>query len=163
MNLEIIEIAGLPSGEYDLLTNGKTIGTFSAGQLAAGVNLALMPTPGATLAMEAWKISRKISSLQSRLRSFAMVENVAARHGAKADDTDDICTKMEEFVNRLEKNGSKYATYYSRQLAAYRRDKVQAGQLRAQEDDCRRRLAMSASKKVAYTIAIRPSAKQNGN
>lgn len=70
---------------------------------------------------------------------------------------------MEEFVNRLEKNGSKYATYYSRQLAAYRRDKVQAGQLRDQEDDCRRRLAMSASKKVAYTIVIRPSAKQNGN
>ena len=55
MNLEIVEIAGLPSGEYDLLTNGKTIGTFSAGQLAAGVNLALMPTPGATLAMEASK------------------------------------------------------------------------------------------------------------
>ena len=160
MNMEIIEIAGLPSGEYDLLADGKTVGTFSAGQFAEGVNLALMPTPGATLAMEAWKTSREISSLQSRLRSLVMVENVAAGHGAKADDPEVVCAKMEEYVGKLEKDGSKYAKYYSGQLAAYRRDKAQAGQLRAQEDDCRRKLADAAAKKVVYTIAIRPSARQ---
>ena len=160
MNMEILEIAELPSGEYDLLADGKAVGTFSADLFAAGVNLALLPTPEATLAMEAWKISREISSLQLRLRSLAMVEKVAAGHGAKADDFEDVCAKMEEFVRKLEKDGNKYADYYSRQLTAYRRDKAQTEQLRAKEDDCRRKLAAAASKKAAYTIAIRPSARQ---
>lgn len=118
----------------------------------------MLPTPEATLAMEAWKISREISSLQLRLRSLAMVEKVAAGHGAKADDFEDVCAKMEEFVRKLEKDGNKYADYYSRQLTAYRRDMAQVEQLRAQEDDCRRRLADAAARKVAYAIGIRPSA-----
>ena len=160
MNMEILEIAELPSGEYDLLADGKAVGTFSADLFAAGVNLALLPTPEATLAMEAWKISREISSLQLRLRSLAMVEKVAAGHGAKADDFEDVCAKMEEFVRKLEKDGNKYADYYSRQLTAYRRDMAQVERLRAQEDDCRRRLADAAARKVAYAIGIRPSARQ---
>ena len=160
MNMEILEIAELPSGEYDLLADGKAVGTFSADLFAAGVNLALLPTPEATLAMEAWKISREISSLQLRLRSLAMVEKVAAGHGAKADDFEDVCAKREEFVRKLEKDGNKYADYYSRQLTAYRRDMAQVERLRAQEDDCRRRLADAAARKVAYAIGIRPSARQ---
>ena len=158
MNMEILEIAGLPSGEYGLLADGNAIGTFSAEQFAEGVNLALLPTPGATLAMEAWKISREISSLQSRLRSLALVEKVATGHGAKAGDPEDICAKMEEFVRKMEKDGNKYAEYYAKQLTAYRRDIAQVERLRAQEDDCRRRLAYAAARKAAYAIDIRPSA-----
>ncbi len=42
---EILNVDGLQSGNYSLTIDSKKVGTFSAHQLAAGVNLGLMPTP----------------------------------------------------------------------------------------------------------------------
>ena len=162
MNLEILEIAGLPQGEYELLADGKPVGKFSDGQFSAGVNLALLPTPGAKLAMEAWTISRELFSMQSRLRSLVLVEELAAKHGAKAGDFEDVCAKLEAFVERLKKDSGSTADYYARQLTAYRRDRAQLEQMRAKEDDLRRRLAEAAAKKALYTIEVRLSA-DSGN
>ena len=158
MNMEVLKVSGLPSGAYDLAADGKTLGTFSSGQFVEGVNLALLPTPGAKLAMDAWKISRELVSVQARQRTLVLIESAAARRGANPDDFADVCAKMEAFVGNLKKNGSSVANYYSGQLAAYRRDKAQIDQLRAQEDVCRRRLAEAAAKKVSYVLEIRPGA-----
>ena len=158
MNMEVLKVAGLPSGEYDLVADGESIGAFSAGQFAEGVNLALLPTPEAKLAMEAWKISRELVEVQSRQRTLVLVENKAARQGANAGDFADVCAKMEAFVQKLKKDGKSTAGYYSGQLESYRRDKPQAEQMRAKENDCRRRLVESAAKKASYVMEIRPAA-----
>ena len=159
MNVELLRVTGLPSGEYDLLADGEAVGSFSAGQFAEGVNLALLPTPGAKLAMDAWNISRELVSLQSRQRTLVLIEAVASGRGAKPDDFDDVCAKMDAFVAKLKKDGSSTAGYYAGQLAAYRRDKAQIDKLRAQEDEVRRRLAEAAARKASYVLGLRPAAK----
>lgn len=42
---EMLRVQALPAGEYALAIDGKTVGAFDAGQLAQGVNLALLKTP----------------------------------------------------------------------------------------------------------------------
>ena len=158
MNMEILKVSGLPSGEYDLVADGKTVGSFSSAQFAEGVNLALLPTPGAKLAMDAWNVLRELSSVQSRQRTLVLIEEVAAGQGAKPGDFADVCAKMEAFVQKLKKGGRSTAGYYAGQLSSYRRDKPQVDKMRAKEDDCRRRLADAAAKKASYALAIRPAA-----
>ena len=158
MNVELLKVAGLPSGAYDLMADGKSIGTFSAAQFAEGVNLALLATPEAKLAMDAWKIMRELVSVQSRQRTLVLIENVAAGQGAKPDNYDDVCAKMEAFVAKLKKDGKPTAGYYAGQLESYRRDKAQVEQMRAQEDDCRRRIVEAAAKKASYVLSLCPSA-----
>ncbi|MDR3699793.1 MAG: SGNH/GDSL hydrolase family protein [Candidatus Sulfopaludibacter sp.] len=40
-----LQVRGLPAGHYTLKIDGETAGSFTADQLAAGVNLATLPTP----------------------------------------------------------------------------------------------------------------------
>jgi len=42
---EMLHVDGLRTGDYELTIDGQKIGSFSAGQLGAGVNLALLETP----------------------------------------------------------------------------------------------------------------------
>ena len=157
MNLEILKIAGMAPGDYALLADGKFLGRFSAQRLAEGVNLALLPTPAAKLAMEAWNISRELATIQARERTLVQMEAIANGRGAKMDDFNDICAKLEAFVQGLEKRGSSVAKYYAAQLSAYRNNKAKEAQMREQEDDCRRRLAAAAAKKASYVLSLRPA------
>ncbi len=45
LNRQPLKIAKLPAGQYTLKIDGLAIGSFSAAQLAAGLNLAELPTP----------------------------------------------------------------------------------------------------------------------
>ena len=157
MNLEILKIAGMAPGDYALMADGKFLGRFSAQRLAEGVNLALLPTPAAKLAMDAWNISRELATIQSRERTLVQMEAIANGRGAKMDDFNDICAKLEAFVQDLEKRGSSVAKYYAAQLSAYRSNKSKEAQMREQENDCRRRLAAAAAKKASYVLSLNPA------
>ena len=52
LNQEPLKVRGLAAGRYALKIDGETAGTFTAEQLAAGVNLAELPTPMARQAAE---------------------------------------------------------------------------------------------------------------
>jgi lysophospholipase L1-like esterase len=45
LDMETLRVTALPAGSYELRIDGKEIGGFSAEQLAAGINLALLETP----------------------------------------------------------------------------------------------------------------------
>jgi lysophospholipase L1-like esterase len=45
LDQETLQVRGLSAGSYDLLIDGRKIGTFTAEQLSAGFNLATMETP----------------------------------------------------------------------------------------------------------------------
>jgi hypothetical protein len=45
LDREMLQVSALSPGAYDLLIDQREIGTFTAGQLAAGINLALLDTP----------------------------------------------------------------------------------------------------------------------
>jgi lysophospholipase L1-like esterase len=45
LDMETLRVTALPSGSYELRIDCREVGTFSAEQLAAGINLALLATP----------------------------------------------------------------------------------------------------------------------
>lgn len=59
LNRQPLRIAGLASGKYTVRIDGETVGTFSADQLASGVNLAMLPTPMSKQAAEVHALTLK--------------------------------------------------------------------------------------------------------
>ena len=45
LDQQMLQVGGLAAEKYDLKIDGKSVGTFTKTELAAGVNLALLPTP----------------------------------------------------------------------------------------------------------------------
>ena len=45
LDQETLKVRFLMSGNYDLLIDGRRIGSFTSGQLASGINLSTMKTP----------------------------------------------------------------------------------------------------------------------
>lgn len=157
MNLEILKVKGLPEGKYVLSLDGKELAGFSADELSEGVNLALLPTPGAKLAMEAWSVSRRLSTAQVRLRTLVQIESLAQSKGADPGDFDSVVAKVGEYVEAFRKrNATHYFKYYGNQLKSYRNDKPREKEIREQEEHWRRKLRQAAAKKWRGTIAITP-------
>ncbi len=71
MNSEILSATGLEPGKYQL-KNGKTVlGTFSADELAKGINLARRWTPSFWTARKIAKTSSELGKVQGKLRNVA--------------------------------------------------------------------------------------------
>jgi lysophospholipase L1-like esterase len=65
LNQEPLKIRGLAAGSYTLRIDGDTVGAFSAEQLAAGVNLAELPTPMARQAAEVHALTLRHNNLHA--------------------------------------------------------------------------------------------------
>jgi hypothetical protein len=59
LNSQPLKVSGLASGRYVLRIDGEAVGTFTAEQLAAGVNLAMLPTPMAKQAADVHALTIK--------------------------------------------------------------------------------------------------------
>ena len=156
MNLEILKVTGLPSGRYVLSADKDELGQFTAEELASGVNLALLPTPGAKLAMEAWNVSRELATLQARLRTIMHMEIIAANRGADLSSPESVQEKIAGFVESLRKRGASHATYYARCFEQYKKTKPQENEIRQQEDRCRERLRAVSAKKWHARLTLAP-------
>lgn len=154
VNREILTVRNLPSGRYELKADGERIMTFTDGELLSGVNLALLPTPGAKRAKEAWAVSRELLAAQERLRSIVFVEVTAVAFGADPTDFADVCEKVAGHVRRSTAQKRAYAPYYEAKLSAYRADKPLAASIRDGEDRARERLANLGSDPVRCTLSI---------
>ena len=154
VNREILTVRNLPSGRYALKADGESLGTFTDGELLAGVNLALLPTPGAKRAKEAWAVSREVLAAQERLRSIVFVEVTAAAFGADPTDFADVCEKVAGHVRRSTAEKRAYAPYYEAKLSAYRADKPQTESIRDAEDRARERLRKLGADPVRCTLCV---------
>lgn len=163
MNLEILKVTSLPAGRYVLSADKDELGRFTAEELAAGVNLALLPTPGAKLAMEAWNVSRELATLQARLRTIMHMEIIAANRGADMSSPESVQEKIAEFVESLRKRGTSYATYYARCFEQYKKTKPKENEIRQQEDRCREQLRTASAKKWNARLTLAPVAGGKAN
>jgi hypothetical protein len=154
MNLELLKVKGLASGRYAVRVGEKELARFTDKELAQGVNLALLKTPGASLALEAWDFSRKLSTAQLRLRTLVQMEALAKQKGADISNVESVIAKLDEYVEALRKSSSSYYKYYSNQVASYKKDKSLEEDLRNQEDHWRRKLAGAAGRKWSAVILI---------
>ena len=65
LNQEPLKVRGLAAGRYTLKIDGDTAGTFTAADLAAGVNLATLPTPMARQAAEVHALTLRHNNLHA--------------------------------------------------------------------------------------------------
>lgn len=76
LNQEILKVIGLQGTRYRLTIDGEEIGSFTAEQLAAGVNLATLPTPMTTQALAVHALTSRHNDLhQVRWRQVQMPLN----------------------------------------------------------------------------------------
>lgn len=74
LNKELLQISGLPPGNYRLTMNDSIAGEFSAAQFAAGINLALLNTPEIRQSKEVIDYCLKMKALESDLRQLRHME-----------------------------------------------------------------------------------------
>jgi endoglucanase len=123
LNNEMIVVADLPNGSYELSIDGKKILKADAKNWGEGVNIATLPTPMQEqaakvheLVMEKYKVERVLrglSKLEIRMRSD------------KVDIGDCEARKkfFKEFLKKIE--GRNYCAYYNKLIESYKKDKPQ--------------------------------------
>jgi hypothetical protein len=93
LNQEPLKVRGLAAGRYTLKIDGEAAGTFSSEQLAAGINLAELPTPMARQAAEVHDLALRHNTLHAvRWRQIQVpMEKDQTPHLLKAlDALDDL-------------------------------------------------------------------------
>lgn len=79
LNRQPLRVTGLAEGNYELFIDGQRAGGFTAGQLAAGINLAVLETPMTAQAAEVHKLTLQHTALhQTRWRAFQVPYTAAA-------------------------------------------------------------------------------------
>jgi lysophospholipase L1-like esterase len=74
-NQEVLQLSGLKAGKYDLLMDGEKVGTYDAGQLGAGINLAENSrTPEYQQAIQIRELNEERWDIERRLRMYAWME-----------------------------------------------------------------------------------------
>lgn len=154
VNREILNVRHLPSGRYALFADNEKVGEFTDVDFIAGVNLALLPTPSAKLAREAWDVSRELRFATLVLRDLVFLEKRAAAEGAKVSDFADVCAKLDAVVAQLKADRLPWADYYSQIVEAYHGNKPREAEYRAREDSARRKLAELGRRPLSYTLRI---------
>jgi hypothetical protein len=66
LDQETLKVSALTSGSYDLLIDGRKIGSFTAAQLAGGINLSTMDTPMLEQALLVAYDTEKVNFLESQ-------------------------------------------------------------------------------------------------
>lgn len=81
LDQEPLQVTGLSAGRYQLAIDGQPVGTFSARQLAAGVNLANFPTP---MMRQAWQVSNLVwEQIASHFVAWHEVQTPLENFGAR--------------------------------------------------------------------------------
>ena len=70
INNENLCVKGLAAGKYRLIAGKRTVGTFTAEELAKGINLAVLPTPSADASRRLDRFCRQIGNAQGNLRNI---------------------------------------------------------------------------------------------
>jgi lysophospholipase L1-like esterase len=88
LNQEPLKVRGLAAGRYTLKIDGDTAGTFTAEQLASGINLAELPTPMARQAADVHQLTLRHNNLHAaRWRNVQVpMEKAQTPHLLKALD-----------------------------------------------------------------------------
>ena len=125
INREIIRIVGLPTGAYLLKAGGRGVGTYSAAELARGVNIATLDTPSQRKAQEGVaKVVVPLKKLAGRLRGLPQGYVQVMKRGGDIDDRESCFAKLDEWVEELrvrnEENGH-YYRYYKAEVERFKK------------------------------------------
>jgi hypothetical protein len=102
-NGEILKVTGLKAGSYQLSIDDMPIRSYSAENLAAGVNLSPEQTPQSNQALRVAEILKKKWDAAGKLRNIAAFEYAVwpqATHSGSAGEGDLMKAKIQEFLSK---------------------------------------------------------------
>ena len=97
INREILVVHGLPQGQWTLLADGEPLADFTADELSAGVNLALLDTPNQKIAREMERVALKLGKDMSTLRLFARMRGNLKPYGGDLERPDTVGPALEKW------------------------------------------------------------------
>ncbi len=153
LNQEVLAVTGLAAGSYDLAFDGVKVGTFSADDFAAGVNVALLDTPNQKRAQTLAAPMRRLQENQSRLRQVILVQIMLQDNNV---DTNDRAAADAWLANWLEKQ--KKSEWYNGVKAwvnGYQASRDDTPVLQAEADDLYAQ--MGAIRPAVSRVTIKPS------
>ena len=153
LNREMLTVSGLADGRYQLKADGKVIGTFSAAQLAKGINLALLATPSRKIADEAAKVNGKRHQVIQALRGIKQTDIIAAREKGDPANLESAVAAAEKWLAKQAK--SPHVKYYTYVVNKYKKDKPDEAKFRKQLPELTAELYKTA-KPRAYELAVIP-------
>jgi lysophospholipase L1-like esterase len=115
-NGEILKVTGLKPGSYQLSIDDVPVRSYTADNLAAGVNLSSEQTPQSNQSLRIAELLKKKWDAAVKLRNIAALEYAAwpVPHSATDIDQDSMKVKIEEFLkkNTAEKIAAKGREYH---------------------------------------------------
>ncbi len=155
LNKEVLAVTGLAAGSYDLAFDGVKMGSFSADDFNAGVNVALLDTPNQKRAQTLAAPMRRLQENQSRLRKVNSMQILLQKNNV---DTNDRMATDAWLANWLEKQKKKTNEWYNNAKSSveeYQASRDEIPALQAEADDLYEQ--MGAIRPVVSRVTIKPS------
>ena len=153
LNQEVIAVAPLAPGRYDLAFDGATVGTFSDEDFAKGVNVALLDTPNQKRAQTLAAPMRRLQANQTRVRQVKLVQLIL--QDANVDDSDREAADA-WLANWLEeKKKSEWYNGVKAWVVGYQAGRDSLPALQAEADDLYEQ--MGAVRPAVSRVTIRPA------
>ena len=170
LNREMLSVKGLATGgehgdndarelfsgrdeyEYALAFDGRTVAKFTAADLAAGVNIALLDTPNQRLAQDAAKVAEELHQLERAKRQNALIE--CRLRDNKVDCADFVAADryLDSWLAQCEERKDRYLKTYRDWVRDYRAFRTRVAEEAAREDGLRDRL--NAVRPVASRVSV---------
>jgi lysophospholipase L1-like esterase len=147
LNQERLTITHLPPGRYELRIDEQSVGTWSADELAGGINLAANDkTPQYQQAVAVMHLNEKRRHLEeSTLRIFAALEHDVLRpQGVDPSDLAAVRTAMDKAIAEEGRNKTWRFSYFTNLSKVYYAQKPHQKQIEAQLADMTRQLFTTA-------------------
>jgi len=160
LNREIIRIVGLPAGVYALKAAGRCIGSYSAAQLARGVNIATLDTPSQRKAVEGVAIAFELKKLAGSLRGLPQGYIQVTKRGGNIYDQESCFAKLDEWLEELRvanlENGH-YYRYYGGEIKRFKELYPKREAEKARLEALRQKLFEFCRNPEPFEIAVEPA------
>jgi lysophospholipase L1-like esterase len=147
-NVEELSVMDLKKGNYQLVIDTSVIGTFTAEQLNAGINLALYTnTPQYQQALAVRKVLTEMWKNETKLRTIKWVEIMHLTKMPNKGDLDAVKTYLDKrFAEQFQQQSN--ATYYKDRFAEYVLIKNNEAHYKAEKEEQRLQAYQLAQPKV---------------
>lgn len=147
LNREPLIVTGLAAGSYELASDGRTLGVFTAAQLARGVNLAELDTPSRRQAAEAARLIPEKRRIDNILRRICMLEQYYCK--------DRRAETVETWRQQLMKDPKRHA-YRLGLVETWQKYHSQVSALERELDDVHERLGMAVQPRP-WRLTVKPA------
>ena len=153
LNQEVLAVAGLARGNYDLAFDGVKVGTFSAEEFAGGVNVALLDTPNQKRAQTLAAHMRRLQGNQTRLRQVILVQLMLQDNKVDANDRAAADAWLAGWLDKQKK--SEWYNGVKAWVDGYQAGRDDIPALQAEADDLYEQ--MGAVRPAVSRVTIRPA------